>query len=131
MTDRCSAESESLGRCHLPAGHDGIHWTTDSAPDQGVPRTPKGTPKGIAELRQAWRESVKGGSDDFYSEFLEGEIYRLRAELETLRKTLDWVALRYATTLAGKPVRDADECLERARLVLYGSPASDEQEAPR
>jgi hypothetical protein len=33
-------------------------------------------------------------------------------------ETLRWVADRYAATLAGRPVRDADECLERARIVL-------------
>jgi hypothetical protein len=33
-------------------------------------------------------------------------------------ETLAWVADRYAKTLAGESVRDADEALERARLVL-------------
>lgn len=39
---------------------------------------------------------------------------RLRGAVEAL----EWLADRYATTLAGKPVRDADEALERARLIV-------------
>jgi hypothetical protein len=33
-------------------------------------------------------------------------------------ETLEWLADRYATTLSGKPVRDADEVIERARLIV-------------
>jgi hypothetical protein len=38
-------------------------------------------------------------------------VYRYVSELKS---TLEWVATNYKTTLANKPVRDADECLSRA-----------------
>lgn len=40
------------------------------------------------------------------------------AQVEYLRTLLRWVASNYMATLSGKPVRDADECLEAARIAL-------------
>lgn len=34
------------------------------------------------------------------------------------RRALEWVTARYEATLAGRPVRDADECLLHARRLL-------------
>jgi hypothetical protein len=39
-------------------------------------------------------------------------------QLQRAVEALRWVADRYAQTLAGKSVRDADEALERARLIV-------------
>jgi hypothetical protein len=45
-------------------------------------------------------------------------IESLERQLAEAVDALEWLADRYATTLAGKPVRDADEVLERARLIV-------------
>ncbi len=38
--------------------------------------------------------------------------------IERLEAVLPWMAANYASTLAGKPVRDADECLVAAEKAL-------------
>lgn len=39
-------------------------------------------------------------------------------EAAVLKRALEWVSGNYRSTLAGKPVRDADECLLHAELLL-------------
>lgn len=39
-------------------------------------------------------------------------------EIVALKRALEWVSGNYRSTLAGKPVRDADECLLHAELLL-------------
>ncbi len=46
------------------------------------------------------------------------------AALSEAREVLRWVAGNYLATLAGRSVRDADECLEAARVLSGGGDAS-------
>ena len=40
------------------------------------------------------------------------------ATIADLKQTLNWVSENYKSTLAGKPVKDADECLLHSDLLL-------------
>lgn len=49
------------------------------------------------------------------------DIRALGAQRDDLREALEWVKQNYESTLAGRSVRDADECLLRAHHLLSGS----------
>ena len=49
---------------------------------------------------------------------LVAELSRLEQETASLFETLEWVTENYKRTLAGKPVKDADECLVTADRLI-------------